>query len=147
MWGNKVSNYLYFKYILLCSEMISNPVVWRHTFKNFKTIEKNGSCLLLWGVKKITLSFWMFFYISFDTFLSWKKYPKTAFQFYKELFTFRFTPQKPRINVELHAFFFQKQCFFFFISLRFGTQFRSIYRLVLCKIEVIASKFEILDLF
>ena len=80
-------------------------------------------------------------------FLAEKSIQKQLSQFYKELFTFRFTPQKPRINVELHAFFFQKQCFFLFISLRFGTQFRSIYRLVLCKIEVIASKFEILDLF
>ena len=67
---------------------------------------------------------------------------KTAFQFYKELFTFRFTPQKTADKC-------WTTCFFPYISilLRCGTQFRSIYRLVLCKIGITASKFEIIDLF
>ena len=46
----------------------------------------------------------MFFYF-FRYFFELKKVSKNSFQFYKELFTFRLTPQKPRINVELHAFF------------------------------------------
>jgi len=50
---------------------------------------------------------WIKYILSFFPilFLAEKSIQKQLFQFYKELFTLRFTPQKPRINVELHAFF------------------------------------------
>jgi len=49
---------------------------------------------------------WIKYILSFFPilFLAEKSIQKQLFQFYKELFTLRFTPQKPRINVELHAF-------------------------------------------
>ena len=66
--------------------------------------------LKVWG----TIHFFYFLFESFTFSLFWAEKSihhavapkvKTAFQFYKELFRFRFTPQKSRINVELHAFF------------------------------------------
>ena len=77
-----------------------------------------------------------------DTFLSWKKYPKTAFLILQGTFYVPFHSTKTADKCWTTCFFP-----YLYISLRGGTHFRSIYRLVLCKIEVIASKFEILDLF
>ena len=87
-----------------------------------------------WG---LTISFYFFRY-----FFELKKVSKNSFSILQGTFYVPFHSTKTADKCWTTCFFP-----YISISLRCGTQFRSIYRLVLCKIVIAASNFKVIELF